>query len=158
MRWDVSQIEGELIRLLEAYKTPDIVKSAELWAEELAARICRSSYEWDDNSLKAVLAFPGQLSVELQGSESKQEVSIYLHWVADGPSKHLKVTQWIRIVVPKVSNAFERGGWDVITSSVGSGTLDIRTTMPVNRIIRDPTKAAKTLEEAVGLVNEKGHL
>lgn len=158
MRWDVSQIEGELLRLYEAYKTPGEVRSAELWAEEIAARICKNGYEWNGDAATAVLAFPGNLSVEVMGSESKQEVSVLVRWVSDGAFKHSKVSQWIKSISPKVGNVLKLGGWTVTTNSGGAATLDVNTTMKVRQLIVNPKKAEESLEAAISLVNEKGYL
>jgi eukaryotic-like serine/threonine-protein kinase len=57
-RWDVSQIESELLRLREAFTKPKVVRSAELWAEELAARANDLDYEWNNDRNCATIQAP----------------------------------------------------------------------------------------------------
>jgi hypothetical protein len=88
--------------------------------------------------------------------DSKQEVCVLLQWVNDGTSKHAKVTLWIKSVTPKIFNVLNRAGWNVSTNIAGAGALVVSATMPVIRLVDDPTKAERSLEEAIGFLNEKG--
>ena len=157
-RWDVSQIEGELLRLQEACNKPKVVKSAELWAEELAARVSEGNYQWDDDSNRAMFRIPTNLSVTLEGSESRLEVAVGFRWVADGSGKHSKVTKWIRDSAPQVYRIMHQAGWNVSTNNATSGILDVSGTISVDRITQAPGKIGKTLEEAIALLAEKGYL
>ncbi len=59
-RWDLSQIRDELQRLHSAFLQPSAVVSAELLAEEVAARSNRQ-YVWDDDQVSATMHLPSGL-------------------------------------------------------------------------------------------------
>lgn len=156
-RWDVSQIESELLRLQEAFTTPKAVRSAELWAEELAARTNDHVYEWDNDKNCATIRVPSNLVVSVQGNESKREVVVGSRWMADGSSKHAKVTKWIKESASQVYGILNPAGWLVSTNQASSGTLDVTATITVDRIIVDPNKATKSLRQALTVFSEKGY-
>lgn len=155
-RWDVSQIQGELLRLQEAYKSPKSVRSAELWAEELAARTVDLPYIWDSDKNCATIRVPSNLVVNVQGNESKREVCVGVRWMHDGSGKHSKVSRWIRDSSSKVYGLLNPAGWSVSTNQATSGTLDMTATISVDRILADSTSATTSLKDALAVLVEKG--
>ena len=82
-RWDMTQIQAELLRLHRAVLHPTRTQYAELIAEEIAAR-CEFSqdYEWDNNLLAAVKETSSGVRFTLRGDESQRRVFANLHWGA----------------------------------------------------------------------------
>jgi serine/threonine protein kinase len=154
-RWDVSQIEGELLRLKEAYQNAKSVKSAELSAEEIAARSVGMEYEWSDDRNEATRRYFNNLVLAVQGSESKGEVTLSIRWVADGTSPHAKVTKWLRTAGPKLVSLLKKGGWHVPNFSAASQTIDVAATLSVSSIVADPDKAVKAVEESVAELSNR---
>lgn len=156
-RWDVSQIEGEVLRLQEAFTKPKAVRSAELWAEEIAARISDLRYDWDNDKNCATIRIPSNLVITLNGSESKRDINVGIRWVADGSGKHSKVTKWIRESASRVYSILKPLGWTVSTNNASAGTLDMTAVITVDRILQDPNKATTALKQALAILAEKGH-
>jgi serine/threonine protein kinase len=78
-RWDMAQIYAELTRLSHANRHPEEVQSAELLAEEWAARSAMlKGYVWDENQLAATRDFGTGLVVKIQANESGRTVDFVL--------------------------------------------------------------------------------
>ena len=84
-RWDMAQIESELQRLSEAVENSNSVRSAELVAEEIAAR-CQfmSGYSWDDDRAMAIKETPSEVRLCIMGDESDRAIRIELSWGLPG--------------------------------------------------------------------------
>jgi hypothetical protein len=70
-RPDISEIQNELVRLYDAIEDPTSVRSAELLAEEIAARATGNRYEWDGERLEAKL-LETMVAAKIFGSENER--------------------------------------------------------------------------------------
>jgi serine/threonine protein kinase len=74
-RWDVSQIYGELERLRAADSCPTEVRSADMLAEEIAARTTTfRDYTWDEDQKSARSSTASGMLFELSGDDSRNEL------------------------------------------------------------------------------------
>ena len=117
-RWDMSQIEGELLRLLSAVENPDSVESAELLAEELAASCpFMNDYDWDDNRLLAKKGTASGIEVNIIGEETTREIQIELIWGLPGVHGHGEgVGKWIPERMDKAVDILRKAGWEIAAS------------------------------------------
>jgi serine/threonine protein kinase len=125
-RIDVAEIEGELTRLMEAEAKPLEVASAELLAEELAARANRGyDYDWDDERGAAEVKMAGGVLLRLIASERERLVRVEASWTRSGAEAHQRVEKWAPAAIDRVRAALEGGGWEDINPQRAPGSLRV---------------------------------
>jgi len=113
-RWDMSQILGELQRLHDAEKKPTQVESAELLAEEIAARSdFPNNYQWDPDSLKAFTVLASGATVSVRGLEVDRKISVEMRWAETGLEDRRRVRKWIPKACDQASSLLRKAGWKV---------------------------------------------
>lgn len=80
-----------MLRLSEAYLTPNSVTSAEMLAEELAALAFDAPYDWRGTDLTAELQLPTGLNLLLSGNESERTVKLDVTWEQEHQAKYESV-------------------------------------------------------------------
>jgi serine/threonine protein kinase len=149
-RWDVTQITSELKRLLDALRRPTDVSSAELVAEEIAARSGIDKYDWDDKQLSIVSDFGTGLVVTISGDESGQEVVLKLERRSTESTNRNKLGELITRAKNNVEGVLASAGW-AVRHTVGQGMLTTTATISVGgAIVR-----LDTIADAVGRAVEK---
>ena len=111
----MAQIEGESQRLLNAVEHPDSVNSAELIAEEIAAR-CHfmDGYSWDDDRVMAIKETPAGINLCIIGDESDRVVRIDLSWGLPGVhGQGESVGKWIPHRMDTAVAILKKGGWAI---------------------------------------------
>ena len=116
-RWDMSQIKDELERLDDAFLDPTKVVSAELLAEEIAARSDRI-YEWNDDLATAVIQLVSGLVIRITGNESDRLVVINLNWSSSGTQERKQVGKWLTPATDRCMKMLWASGWQVITRNI----------------------------------------
>ena len=117
MRWDISQIRDELQRLNSAFLEPSTVVSAELLAEEVAARSKRR-YVWDDDQATATMYLPSGLAVSITGNESDRLLRINLNWHSSGSHDRKQVGKWMGPATERSSSILRKGGWRITVQNI----------------------------------------
>ena len=116
-RWDMSQLKDELERLYDSLQDPLEVISAELLAEEIAARSNRD-YEWDDDRATAVVRLVSGSVIKITGNESDRVVVINLAWSRSGKEEHRQVGKWMAPAVDRCVKALKGSGWKIKTKNI----------------------------------------
>lgn len=148
-RWDLIQIRSELTRLREAQNSPDAVQSAELLAEELAARCpATDTYIWDDSKTAAIKDFHTGLVTTIHGDESVREVSVILVRVAGESDNRNRLGESITRARDNVMRALQDGGWSA-SDDVGQGVLSITATMSVDDLTGRVGAVSDSLRRAI---------
>lgn len=120
-RWDMTQIYRELVRLDEANKDGRKVVSAELLAEELAARTFEDRpYEWDDNHLTATVHLASGVTVGITGLESAGRVKLSISWTNSKQHEHKKVARWISPAAQRAVAQLQKAQWSVQHQTIDS--------------------------------------
>lgn len=83
-RWDLGEITAELRRMEETLKNPESVRSAELIAEEIAARNADHEYEWDEDKYSARILLASGISIVLHADESQRNIELWISWDSRG--------------------------------------------------------------------------
>jgi serine/threonine protein kinase len=132
-RWDVSQIQGELERLLAAILSPETVRSAEMLAEEVAMRTeVMRNYEWDPDRRAARIRLPSGLSIEVIGDESAARVRIEVKWQSTGVDEWKKVGKWIAPAAKNAASALLGGKWRIDAEESGASKVRIAASIDAN--------------------------
>lgn len=148
-RWDVLQLRSELTRLSDAQCDQALVQSAEMIAEELAARTSMMvPYEWDAEMYAVVKNFGTGLSVTLRGNEASREVELRLRRVAGEADNRNRLGDAITRARDLVRGALKDAGWNV-HSEAGKGLLTVEASMAAEDVLADLSGQADVLRKAI---------
>ena len=149
-RWDMTQIQSELQRLQEAILDPQAPKSAELVAEEIAAR-CRFSegYEWDANMLAAVKQQASEVEFEIRGDESSSRVVASIRWGKPGVQGKRHLGKWIEPSMKSAREILLRSGWQVEESSSRYAHIQVVASLEKHRALQDIVGTVDSLDSAL---------
>jgi eukaryotic-like serine/threonine-protein kinase len=148
-RWDVVQIRSELRRLYEAHSSARDVHSAELLAEEIAARCALlKDYVWNDEKFSVEHNFGTGLSVSLRGDESSQEVNLVLTRIATEATDRNRLGDSICRARDLVRSALTNAGWGVY-ADVGQGMLTVRASISCSEIAGKLDQTVDSVRRAI---------
>ena len=116
-RWDIAQIHDELQRLRAAYASQTAVVSAELVAEEIAAR-CGRDYEWNGNSATATMQLASGLEIRITGNETQRQVVVGFRWDSSGHQNRKRVGKWIRPATERCVALLRKSNWRITTTNI----------------------------------------
>ena len=150
-RWDMSQIKDELERLIDAFLNPTEVVSAELLAEEIAARSNRV-YEWNDDLATAVIQLVSGAIIKITGNESDRLVVVHLNWSRSGKQEHKQVGKWMAPAADRCAKMLKSEGWKIRTKNVQpphSMVLEATLTVPLaaSNLIKQAGAVSTVAEE-----------
>lgn len=123
-RWDLSQIRSEIERVMAAVDSMSTVESAELLAEEIAARSELSGYVWNDEKLMVEEDLGTGRVVRVHGDESRRVVTLELNRVSSESDNRVRLGDAINRAKDQSVAALKAGGWDV-AYNVGQGALSV---------------------------------
>ena len=131
-RWDVSQIKDELGRLVDSVRNPMNVASAELFAEEIAARTNRE-YVWNDDRATAVINLVSGAVISISGDESARLVFANLSWSRSGKQERKKIGKWMPTASDQCVKVLVESGWKVESRNIQpQQSMVIVATLPVS--------------------------
>jgi serine/threonine protein kinase len=115
-RWDMSQIEGELELLKEAESSPACVQSAELFAEEIAARTTtflgsQGRYTWNADRMHASISLPSGVCICLLPRETDRRVEVNVSWNSTKTTEHKSVRKYLHTRRDKSLSHLQKAGW-----------------------------------------------
>ena len=150
-RWDMSQIKDELERLFDTFLNPTEVVSAELLAEEIAARSNRV-YEWNDDLATAVIQLVSGAIIKITGNESDRLVVVHLNWSRSGKQEHKQVGKWMAPAADRCAKMLKSEGWKIRTKNVQpphSMVLEATLTVPLaaSNLIKQAGAVSTVAEE-----------
>jgi len=138
-RWDMSRIEDELERLQKALVHPEAVQSAELWADELAARVegrlgTGKTYIWDQDRGVAVFSFASGVELRVSGDEVGQQVRAWVTWTSRGDQEHRRIGKYLPTKCERALAGLRRGGWRLSDSKRSMDMVRYEAVMSVGMI------------------------
>lgn len=153
-RWDMAQIESELQRLLRAVEHPDSVSSAELVAEEIAARSkCMEGYIWDDDRLAAITETPSGIRLCIMANESEQAIQFELSWGRPGVhGRGESVGKWIPARMGNAVDILKKGGWTVKEAEHKWAEIHINGLIKVKTALSSMDRLIAYTEQATDLI------
>ena len=146
-RWDIAMIHDELNRLRAAVASQASVVSAELVAEEIAAR-CGREYEWDDNSATATMQLASGLEIRIAGNDTQRQVIIGLRWDTAGQHDRKQVGKWIPQAMERCVALLRKSKW-----RIGATTMRRPTSMAVEAT-RSTRSAVTSLSSVAAAISE----
>ena len=145
-RFDMSQLRGELERLLDAVLAPETVQSPELWAEELmATAFPEGAYDWNDDQVTARLTSPTGWALELVGNNSALSVEAVLTWMHMGSRDRRTLERYVREASKNSENLLRRAGWTVQNVGPAEEVVMLRASVPVDQLRQRASKLAEAL-------------
>jgi serine/threonine protein kinase len=153
-RWDMSQIEGELELLKEAETAPQLVQSAELLAEEIAARTAeslniRGLYHWDADRIQAYISLPSGVCIHLVPRETQRRVAVDFSWSNTMMATFKKIHKYLPKARDKSLSDLQKVGWQTEDSAaMRTGDLDFGAEIPITHIQRDLATISSSLARA----------
>lgn len=148
-RWDVIQLRSELALLKDAQESPLAVQSAEMIAEELAARTSMiAPYEWDEENFCVTRDFGTGLSLSLRGNEASHEVELRMRRVASEADNRNRLGDAINRAREGVRQALRDAGWSVVAES-GKGSLEVEASVSATEVVGDFGGFSESLRKAL---------
>ena len=152
-RWDMTQIQAELQRLLETVLNPSSLRSAELVAEEIASRCEFSSeYEWDPNLLSAIKTQPSGVMLKIRGDESARRVIASISWGNPGVQGRRHLGKWIESSLDNTREILYSSGWNIERARTNYAHLAISASISVQDALRDIPRTVESLNRAMAQV------
>lgn len=125
-RWDMSQMEGELLRLSACIDDPHSVRDADLIAEEIAARSdILADYVWDQDRRSACVKLTSGLTIELRGDESSRKLFLSFSRLSGGSDDWQRLARWIPKAMTSVKEILRSGRWAIEHDDSTRDTLAI---------------------------------
>ena len=152
-RWDMSQIKDEIARLRDAFLDPNRVVSAELFAEEIAARSGRE-YKWNDDKATAIVRLVSGAVIEITGNESERLVVVNLNWSSRGRQERKQVGKWMAPATDRCVKELKASGWQIrIRNIEPSQSMVLEATLAVSRAASTLTKQASVVSTVIEELN-----
>lgn len=151
-RLDMAQIKDELERLREAVLNPKAVESAEMIAEEIAARTdVLSHYQWDADQAHVSVELPTGLGVALFGDEAKRSLILQLNWISTGMQPWKQVWRWVPEAAKTTKDILESSQWSIeaFNLDLGGKSMQIRATRDACQALFSIDDTARALERAI---------
>lgn len=153
-RWDVGQIEAELVRLRDVVLDPASVSSAELVAEEVAARTTFGEvYQWHEDAFAAECALGSGLSVIIRGNETMRAVQLEVKWISSGTEDRKRVGKWLPDKAAQARALLERRGWKIEDSNLGVRNFFLRCQRQAAECAADLDGAKDDIDEVASLLS-----
>ena len=152
-RWDMAQIKDELDRISEALLSPSRVVSAELLAEEIAARAV-DRYEWNDDQICATVSLPSGLAIMISGDESTRNVVVNISWTSSGRQERKRVEKWMNRASNQCISALKDLGWCIQANNIARYELVVIVAeLGVETAAKTLNAQAEVVEQVIGIMN-----
>lgn len=153
-RWDMSQIQKELGLLQSALLNPDSVTSAELLAEEIAARSQElDNYGWEETNRAIHKEFLNGRTIELFGDEVASKVIMHLIWEDKGRATWQNIYKKMQNHLNAAIATLKKVGWKVQFES-GDRTFSIKASISKDRILSNIDTISENLDSALSHMNK----
>lgn len=152
-RWDMAQIKDELERLSGALLSPKKVVSAELLAEEVAARSV-DRYDWNDDLICATVRLPSGLEILITGNESTRHVVVNISWTSSGRQERKHVQKWMGAASDQCVKALHHSGWCIRTHNISPHELVVIVAeLAVDVAARSLDAQVKVIRDVITILN-----
>lgn len=149
-RWDMAQIESELLRLQSAIDNPNSIESSELIAEEIAAR-CHfmDGYLWDDDKLAAVKETASGINIQIQGDESNGCIRVSLAWGIPGVRGRESLGKYIIPAMEAAESILKGNGWKIDLSENRYASIIIKAHLATKKALASLSTTCNIIERAI---------
>lgn len=148
-RWDVIQLRSELAQLREAQINPLGVRSAEMIAEELAARCTLIfPYVWNEDSFSVTKDFGTGLVIHIRGNEASGEVELRMRRVSGESDNRVRLGDAISRARDSVRDELKGAGW-AVNATVGKGSLEVEASVSAEDVVENFSAYSDSLRRSV---------
>ena len=148
----MSQILGELERLLDSLINPHRVVSAEMLAEELACRALDHRYKWNPNQLSANYESPTGLTAEIVGNETAGQIAITIEWIQRNEADRAKVTKWIPKASDQAHSVLLKAGWKGMVGTNVGYTVGIKAYIETADLAQQMDKHGRVISKVMRIL------
>ena len=149
-RWDMTHIQAELERLLDTALNPTATRSAELVAEEIAARCeFRDGYEWDPNQLQAVMEEHSGMALAIRGDESLRKISVSVSYGTPGVQGRSSLGRWIGPSAERARDILTSLGWTIEEFRTQYAYISIKASVRVQDALYDMDNTVENLNRVM---------
>mgnify|MGYP006289089107 CR=1 FL=1 len=131
-RLDMGQLYAELTRLYKVLQAPNSISSAELIAEEIAARCLYHQYEWDPDSFSASIQYANGIIALVEGDETRKKVELKVEWTSTGTENRKKLTKYIEKLQDRITPTLSNSGWERVRVSTKRGIFTVYSEITVS--------------------------
>jgi len=153
-RWDMSQIAGELEQLSSAFSDPTTVKSAELLAEEIAARTAMETnrkYSWDADKNEAKISMLSGVTLDFIPHETKHSIEIVFLWTNIRTRIHKEIRKYLGPRCEQAISLLKKMGWVTSGKTITMDNAEFSASMPIHQFRNELDKQAKSLAAVIDL-------
>ncbi len=156
-RWDMAEITGELDRLMEAVNDPFGVTSAELVAEEVAARSeVMGGYSWDADQVRAMQVFPTGMQLAVATQLETQSVHLQIDWTSTGTEERGNLDKYIVTASKAAVEQLKSFGWSHVKEAVQQRTVRLEARLDAFEIRGRLDDVAESIDRATGKLRSLG--
>jgi tRNA A-37 threonylcarbamoyl transferase component Bud32 len=156
-RWDMAEITGELDRLMEAVGDPSGVTSAELVAEEVAARSeVMSDYSWDADQVRAIQVFPTGMQLAVATELETQSVRLQIEWASTGTEERGNLDKYIVNASKAAAEQLKSFGWSYVKEVVQQRSVQLEASLDAFEVRTRLDEVAESIDRATGKLRGLG--
>ena len=149
-RWDLSQIESELIRIKNALEKPNDVSSSELYLEELMSSAATGTDRtWQENIPGFEFSLPGGGDCKLQADEGPGMINLKLRWEDEGTLPRKNVGKWLPAAIRRAAALLSKGGWGTNEPSTNPQSAFLTASISVEVLRKQFDRSVRAFDEAV---------
>jgi eukaryotic-like serine/threonine-protein kinase len=152
-RWDLTQINGELGRLLEAATSPGRVRAADLIAEEIVARTTFArdhEYAWNPATYEAASQSPTGLRLSVLPDEAVGRVLVQISLSETGLHEWKRVGKWMASAAHAAGEVLRQSQvWKLETSSTRAHAVLVSASATASAIAGGMDQAAQALDKSL---------
>lgn len=133
-RKDYFRLSSQIDIVLSAVEDESQLEDADVWAEEVLARIGASvPYSWDDDRAHGRLPLPS-VTVSAEGASLNREVTIKIEHADVGMQKRGNLKMFLKENLSKCDRFLKDGGWKVEIANVMMSSLVISAKIPIESL------------------------
>jgi serine/threonine protein kinase len=149
-RWDLAEIERELVFLGAVLRNGGEVNS-ELLVEEIAARSkTLGDYSWNSDAAEARRDQGTGLILSLRADLGNDEVEAGASYVSGAAADRAKMRRYLAQASKALRDQFVAAGWSVKRNDVGPGHMHIQGRAPADALSSDIKGAARFIDKLFG--------
>jgi serine/threonine protein kinase len=144
-RWDISQANYEIKRLLDA-ENNETSSFSELVAEELMARILKSlDYRCKENEF--VHYYSNGITLHISHSEVKKKIGFQILFLSTGNERYSSLKQYLPSKRDKTISLLRKTGWKILYEDHNSESFSVQGEISISEMMNNFDNIVKGLSE-----------
>ncbi|MGI8413707.1 MAG: protein kinase domain-containing protein [Solirubrobacteraceae bacterium] len=150
-RWGMAEIEHELELLQSALHAPASIQSADLLAEELAARsYSLRDYVWNADRAEAVREAATGLRVAVGANLNKDDLVATVSYVDDGRRHRATLGKYVGDAASSLAEQMKAAGWRITSREASYADFSVIGRIEPRTAVHQVDRLARALDNAVG--------